>query len=170
MTVSDARTRYKSDDHGGPAGQSGSRAIGKFGTAARIVVGILFLYLGIVGLPPIQLLPWWQVLIGLVGAPAIVTLIQLARLVFSRDRLDQTGPVAVVANFVVFLGLVVVAPTRGATLIFLGAAMLFAAFRGAGGCEIVAISNWILRRDDQIGCPLFWPVDAYESRTPSPAT
>ncbi len=44
-------------------------------------------HLGVVGLPPIQLLPWWQVIIGLLGAPAMVTLVQLDRLAFTRDRL-----------------------------------------------------------------------------------
>lgn len=153
-----------SDNHEGAAGISRSRSIGKLGTTARIFVGVAFLYLGIVGLPPIQLLPWWQVLVGLVGAPAMVTLVQLGRLVLTRDRLDQTGLVAVLSNFVVFVGLVIFEPTRGATLVFLGASMLFAALRSAGGCEIVAVSNWLLRRDDQIGCPLFWPVDTYEAR------
>ena len=117
-----------------------------------------------VGLPPVHLLPWWQVLIGLVVAPLAVTLVQLARLVVTSERLEQTGPVAMLINFVVFLGLVVFEPTRGATLVFLGSAMVFAAARGKGGCEIVAVSNWLLRRDDEVGCPLFWPVDAYEAR------
>jgi hypothetical protein len=159
---------HRSDDHDRVDRQGHSRSIGKLGTAARSVVGVVFLYLGNVGLPPIGLLPWWQVLIGLVGAPAIVTLIQLARLQFTRSRLDQTGVVAVVINFLVFIPLVIFEPTRGATLVFLGSAMLFAAARGAGGCEIVAVSNWLLRRDDQIGCPLFWPVDMYEARAHPP--
>jgi hypothetical protein len=25
------------------------------------------------------------------------------------------------------------------------------------------VSNWVLRRDDQIGCMVFWPVDTAES-------
>lgn len=170
MPTNDLHSLNRSDGHDAVAGQSGSRSIGKFGTAARVLVGLAFLYLGVVGLPPIHLLLWWQVLIGLLGAPAMVTLVQLARLAFTRDRLDQTGIVALVINFVVFVALVIFEPTRGATLVFLGSAMLFAAARGAGGCEIVAVSNWLLRRDDQIGCPLFWPVDAYEARAQSPVT
>jgi len=97
-----------------------------------------------------------------------VTLIQLARLQFTRSRLDQTGIVPVLINFLVFVALLIFEPTRGATFVFLGSAPLFAAARGAGGCEIVAVSNWLLRRDDQIGCPLFWPVDTYEARARSP--
>src|SRR5215467_7200778 len=166
--MTESRHVHRSDNHDRIARRSRSRSIGKLGTAARAVVGVVFLYLGVVGLPPIHLLPWWQVLIGLVGAPALVTLIQLARLQFTSSRLDQTGVVPVVINFLVFIPLLILEPTRGATLVFLGSAMLFAAARGAGGCEIVAVSNWILRRDDQIGCPLFWPVDAYEARAQSP--
>jgi hypothetical protein len=150
-----------------PTAHGRSRAIGRMGTAARMVVGVTFLYLGIVGLPPVHLLPWWQVAIGLVGVPLVVTLIQLARLPFSRDRVEQTGIVAAVINFLVFFALLIFEPTRGVTLVFLGSTMVFAAARGASGCEIVAISNWLLRRDDQIGCPLFWPVDAYEAASHS---
>ncbi|HKV88660.1 MAG TPA: DUF2892 domain-containing protein [Candidatus Dormibacteraeota bacterium] len=143
----------------------GRRVIGRMGSAARVVVGLAFLYLGIVGLPPVHLLPWWQVVLGLVGAPLLVASLQVARLQFTTERLEQTGVVAVVINFIVFLALVTFEPTRGATLVFLGSAMLFAAARGASGCEVVAVSNWLLRRDDQLGCPLFWPVDAYEAST-----
>jgi hypothetical protein len=32
------------------------------------------------------------------------------------------------------------------------------------GCELLAIYNWLLRRDDQIGCIVFAPVDLAESR------
>jgi hypothetical protein len=27
---------------------------------------------------------------------------------------------------------------------------------GYAGCEVLAVSNW-LRRDDHLGCALFWP-------------
>jgi hypothetical protein len=40
--------------------------------------------------------------------------------------------------------------------------MLLAALRGDGGCEVLAVSNWLLRRDDQVGCMVFWPVDQLE--------
>src|SRR5262249_3298328 len=112
------RVINRSDGHDPVTSLGGSRSIGKFGTAARVIVGVAFLYLGVVGLPPIHLLPWWQVLIGLLGAPAMLTLIQLARLAFTRDRLDQTGIVALVINFVVFVALLIFEPTRGATLVF----------------------------------------------------
>ncbi len=45
---------------------------------------------------------------------------------------------------------------------FYGASMLLAAARGYAGCEVLAISNWLLRRDDQVGCVVFWPIDQLE--------
>ena len=52
--------------------------------------------------------------------------------------------------------------TSDAALIFYGASMLLAAARGYAGCEVLAVSNWLLRRDDQVGCVVFWPVDHLE--------
>lgn len=46
-----------------------------------------------------------------------------------------------------------------AALPFYGVSMLLAALRGYAGCEVLAISNWLLRRDDQVGCVVFAPVD-----------
>ena len=37
--------------------------------------------------------------------------------------------------------------------------MLVAVLRRTGGCEVTAISNLFLHRDDQIGCALFGPID-----------
>jgi hypothetical protein len=51
-----------------------------------------------------------------------------------------------------------------AVLIFYGASMQLAALRGYGGCEVLAVSNWLLRRDDQVGCLVFAPVDLLERR------
>ncbi len=52
--------------------------------------------------------------------------------------------------------------TSDAALIFYGASMLLAAVRGYAGCEVLAVSNWLLRRDDQVGCVVFAPVDLVE--------
>jgi hypothetical protein len=43
-------------------------------------------------------------------------------------------------------------------------ALLVGAWRGQAGCEGTVISNWILGRDDQVGCPLLSPLDAAEAR------
>ena len=54
--------------------------------------------------------------------------------------------------------------TGDAAVVFVGASMLLAAARGYAGCEVLAISNWLLRRDDRVGCIVFAPVDFAESR------
>jgi hypothetical protein len=43
--------------------------------------------------------------------------------------------------------------------------MLVAAGRGYAGCEVLAISNWVLDRDDQVDCLLFEPIDRSERPT-----
>jgi CDP-diglyceride synthetase len=144
-------------------GNAGRRSIGRFGTATRILVGLLLLSIGIIYAAGGRSL-WWQLALGLVGFPAALTLAQLARLAFAKTRLRQTGSLATGINCAALVVLLVAWPTRNATLIFLGAAMLLAALRGYGGCESLAISNWILRRDDQVGCLLLSPIDALEAR------
>jgi hypothetical protein len=51
-----------------------------------------------------------------------------------------------------------------AALLFYGTSILLAFVRGYAGCEIFAISNWLRRRDDQIVCPVFSPIDHAEAR------
>jgi hypothetical protein len=46
--------------------------------------------------------------------------------------------------------------------------MLLAAIRGYAGCEVLAVSNWLLRRDDQVGCVIFTPIDVVERRREQP--
>ena len=67
-------------------------------------------------------------------------------------------------NLAVFLVLYLLEPTSDAALLFYGASMLLAAVRGYAGCEVLAVSNWLLGRDDQIGCAVFWPIDQREHR------
>ena len=43
-----------------------------------------------------------------------------------------------------------------------------AAWCGQPGCEATVVSNLILGRDDQIGCPAFTPIDALEARRRGP--
>jgi len=77
-------------------------------------------------------------------------------------RLQATGRVGHALNLAVFLVLYLWEPTSYATLVFYGASMLLAALRGYGGCEVLAVPNWLLGRDDQIGGALFWPIDHRE--------
>ncbi len=65
-------------------------------------------------------------------------------------------------NCLIFLALY---PFTGdEALIFYGASMLLAAVRGYAGCKVLAVSNWVLRRDDQVGCVVFSLVNHWEGR------
>lgn len=135
------------------------RAIGPIGTIARLAVGVglfaLAVWLDGVG--------WRDVALGLIGFPTVLLLAQVIRLRFTRAPFRATGPTGHLLNAVVVAALLVPSATRPATLVWLGASMLLAAWRGYPGCERLAISNWLLRRDDQVGCLVFWPLYTVEA-------
>ncbi len=146
------------------------RRIGPLGTAARVIVGVLLVGSVVQGhvTGVFRPLPW---VLGLLGFPALLLAWQWRRARRTPNRLQATGPVASVLNVAVFFALYltpVYAPalwfTSDAALLFYGASMLLAALRGYAGCEVLAVSNWLLGRDDQVGCLLFWPVDHLERR------
>jgi hypothetical protein len=139
------------------------RAIGRLGTAARAIVGLALLAGGIIAGG--GWISWWQLALGLVGMPTVVLAAQVARLTITKRALSQTSHLASCLNCAAVVGLLTVSQTRDATLVFLGSSMLLAAARGYGGCETLAITNWLLRRNDQVGCLVFWPVDRFEARS-----
>jgi hypothetical protein len=154
------------------------RQIGTVGTLARVVIGSLMLLFGLIG-GRFEVMHGqvttgfnpWSVLIAVVAFPAALLAWQWLRARTNPIRYEATGPLATLINIAVFIALVLTptyAPslsvTSNAALIFYGASMLLAAARGYGGCEVLAISNWILRRDDQIGCLVLSPIDEYERR------
>jgi multidrug transporter EmrE-like cation transporter len=55
--------------------------------------------------------------------------------------------------------------TSDAILIFVGLSMVLAALRNYAGCEMLAFSNWLLRRRDQLACAFFTPIDSLERRS-----
>jgi hypothetical protein len=132
--------------------------LGPAGFAARVGVGLLLIYLAFFWRDP----SWRDPAAGLVVVPAVVTSLLAIRARRSPEPLIATGPVGHLANTVVILAFMLNPATAGTAFIFYGASMLVAAVRRAGGCEVSAISNTILGRDDQVGCPLFWPLDALE--------
>ena len=137
------------------------RKIGPIGTTARIIVGLLLLGSVLQGhlARGFHLSAW---ALGLLGFPAVVLGLQWLRARRTSSRLEATGPVGHALNLALFLVLYLLEPTSDAALIFYGASMLLAALRGYAGCEVLAISNWLLRRDDQVGCAVFWPIDQLE--------
>lgn len=100
---------------------------------------------------------------GLIGISAVLLLGQLVRLHVTRTPLRATGPAGHLLNLLVVAALLAPSATRPATLVWLGVAMMLAAWRGYAGCESLAISTWLPRRDDQAGCVLFWPLAAVEA-------
>jgi hypothetical protein len=145
------------------------RQIGLAGTTARVVVGVALLVSVVEGQVSAGFHPWSWVY-GFVAFPAVVWGWQWRRARRGADRLRAAGPVAHLLNVAVFLALYLTpwyAPslsvTSDAALLFYGASMLVAAVRGYAGCEVLAVSNWLLRRDDQIGCVVFGPVDHVEA-------
>ena len=163
------------------SGKGRGRQIGTIGTVARVLIGFLMVLYGLTGgrievmhsnvqtgFDPLS------VGIGVVAFPAFLLAWQWIRARTAKTRYEATGPLATSINIAVFIALVLTplyAPplsfTSNAALVFYGASMLVAATRGYRGCEVLAISNWILRRDDQIGCLVLSPIDDYERRLKS---
>ena len=139
------------------------RRIGPIGTAARIIVGLVLLGSVVQGhlARGFHLSSW---ALGLLGFPAMLVAWQWRRARRTSARLEATGPVGHALNLAVFLALYLWEFTSDAALLFYGASMWVAALRGDAGCEVLAVSNWLLRRDDQIGCAVFCPIDYLERR------
>jgi hypothetical protein len=150
-----------------------ARAIGMAGTAARILIGLVLLGLVVSGEASRGWRPAAWVL-ALLAFPAVALAAAWLRARRHRPGLRATGPAGHAVNAAVFAALYATpwyAPPLGftsdAALIFYGVSMLLAAARGYAGCEVLAVPNWLLRRDDQVGCVLFAPVDALERRRPA---
>ena len=147
------------------------REIGVIGTVARVILGsILFgsVFYGHIIKGPFMPLPW---VIGLIIFPAIFITWQYLRARRNPAKLEANGPIATIINVVIFFAFYftyIYAPSidfmSDAVLVFYGLSMLLAALRGYAGCEALAISNWLLKRDDQLGCLVFGPVDYTEGK------
>lgn len=131
--------------------------IGPIGRLARGVVGLAALAAAFSGDPS-----WIELAVGLVAIPVAVSGALAIRAARSPDRISATGPVGHLALLAIGLPLLFVEATATTALMFLGFSMLVAAAFRNGGCEVTAIPNFVLRRDDQVGCVLFGPVDAAE--------
>jgi hypothetical protein len=139
------------------------RRIGPIGTASRVLVGLGLLYLagGAGGLS------WeieWYDLVILVALLAIMLAVGLLARQRAAEPIHLTGPLWVCLNCVVILALVLNPYTAGGALLFYGSTLLIAAWRRQPGCEATVLPNLVLRRDDQIGCPTFSPIDVAEAR------
>jgi hypothetical protein len=142
---------------------STSREIGPVGTVARVVAALALLY--IVGGSTIAS---WSIdlhdaVIGLVALPALMVALGLVARRYAEGSIRFTGPLGIALNLVVIVALIANDATGGGATLFYGATMLIAAWRGQAGCEATVVSNLLLGRDDQIGCPTFAPIDEVEA-------
>ena len=142
---------------------SRQRAIGPVGTVGRIILGACLVTVAFWG-PD-----WWgngvqwhEAVLGLVGFPAVMLALQFARLQYTTEQLQATNGLWFCLNFAIGAVLFSISYTRDAAALFFGASLMLAAARGYAGCEVTAISNWLLRRDDQVGCVVFSPIDEIE--------
>jgi hypothetical protein len=110
-------------------------------------------------------------ILGVIAFPAVLLGLQWLRVRHAPAQLQATGPVATVLNILIFFALVstpLYVPQLSllgyAAFVFYGASMLVAAVRGYAGCEVLAASNWILVRNDQVGCLFLGPIDSAERR------
>lgn len=145
------------------------RQIGRVGTAARAIFGLGCV--GIIAGIEVSHFQWQPLVLGLAGFPAVLLAVQWLRVRRDPSALRAIGPVPHVLNVAIF-GVLFATPwyapalwfTSNAATLFYGLSMVVAAARGYAGCEVLAISNWLLRRDDQAGCLLFAPLDEVDRR------
>jgi hypothetical protein len=90
-------------------------------------------------------------------------------------RLQATGPRSTALNMLVLVALLLTpwyAPslsfTSVAALVFIRSLNVAGGAARIHGCEVTAISNWMLGRDDQVGCLVLSPVDELERRIKGP--
>jgi hypothetical protein len=143
-----------------------ARGIGPVGTTVRIIVGVALLALAVADRPAglIGGLQVHELVLGLAVFPAVMMTIGFIAGRFVTGPLISTGPVAITVNLVTIVVLFTVPYTAGAAALFYGISLLVAAWRGQPDCEATILANLILRRNDQIGCPTFTPLDAIEAR------
>jgi hypothetical protein len=141
------------------------RSIGPIGSALRVLLGLALLYIasganGLGGWGP----ETYDLILGLAVFPAIMLVVGLVASRYATGPIRLTGPLGIALNLVLIVGLIANPVTGGGATIFYGLTMVLAAWLGQRGCEATVISNLILGRDDQIGCPVFEPIDDVEAR------
>ena len=137
------------------------RRIGPVGTLARLAGAGALIWVAVGLGDGVQ---WWDAALGFAAFPGVVLAAQWLRLRFTRAQLQATEGFGFCLVMAAAAALLAVDATRDAAALFFGSSLVLAAARGYAGCEVLAISNWILRRDDQVGCLLYSPIDKVEAR------
>ncbi len=152
--------------------QWNGKDIGPIGTMARIGLGLGFVGSVVLGQLVTRLAPdTWA--LGLIGFSALVLAWHWWRIHRNLAPFHDTSPLSFALSVALPLALYLswwYAPAFSvkswAALLFGGLSMLLAALRGYAGCEMLALSNWLLRRTDQIACAVFTPIDSLEHFKP----
>lgn len=139
------------------------RRIGPIGTTTRLVAAAGLLYLALFDGTSWGF-EWYDAAVGLAVLPAATIAFGLGARRYASGPVRFTGSAGTTANCLLLVALAVNPYTAGGAALFYGATLLVAAGRGQPGCEATVVSNAILGRDDQIGCPLFLPIDHAEGR------
>jgi hypothetical protein len=133
--------------------------IGTVGTALRVAVAVGLAYLAGVS----WTVEWYDFVGGLAVLPGLTIALGVIARRHGAGAIRFTGPGGYALNCAAIVTLLSNPYTAGAAALFYATTLLIAAWRGQAGCEVTVVSNWILRRDDQVGCPVFAPVDALEA-------
>ena len=143
------------------------RTIGPWGSVCRAVAGVVAIVLA-VAIPyqhPLFDLPGSRsvpvgLLLGVIGLPAATTLVILVRgRAAPRVHLGR-GAACVITALLVVAALIY--PV--VILVGIGAPLVLQAAIGRRGCELMAVSNLLLRRHDYLFCLPFSPIDNWEYR------
>lgn len=153
------------------------RQIGSAGTCVRIGLGAFLLVFGALG-GRVEFLGGHlntrfdpaALVFGLVVYPLIFFVALWLRSLRDPRPLMATGPTETAINWVLIIVLMSMALIGllsfigFGVMVFYGATMLLAAAFGYAGCEVTAVSNLVLGRRDQVGCPVLSPIDALDHR------
>jgi hypothetical protein len=148
----------------GAAVRGTARRIGWIGASSRAAAGLVLVYLAVLGGDFPWNLDWRDVALGLALFPGVMLAVGITAGRFAAGPLRYTGPVAIALNCGVIVLLLVNPYTGGGAALFYGVSLLVGAWRRQPDCEATILSNWLLRRDDQVGCPIFTPIDLAEER------
>ncbi len=140
-----------------------ARRIGPVGTVTRLLAAAALLYLALFN-GTTWGLTWYDAGLGLAVLPGLMLALGLTARQRNAGPIRFTGSTGLASNCAVIVALLANQYTAGGAELFYGATLLVAAWRAQPGCEATVLSNWILGRDDQIGCPTFTPIDQAEAR------
>lgn len=143
------------------------RTIGPWGTTVRAVAGVAAIASG-VAMPhehPLLDLPGASsnvvgLLVGLVGLPVALTFAIWAR-GRNAPRLHLGHGAACLVTLLT-IGAAQFYPV--AVWVGIGAPLMLLAAVGRNGCELLAVPNLVLRRNDYLFCLPFSPIDAWDRR------